>query len=156
MKKFFSKPFNLVSCLLAVLGLIGIIVMLVVPHGGKYTRGYEVGDKKAVSVVKLSDGKIYSREKIDGEWVTDDYVLVGEYDIDSKKISYKVGAASVEFGKINSFKYVSHIGENEYTCKLTVAFFAIACVMLVAGSLGLVYAGATSKAKSSKPKAKKK
>ena len=40
MKKFFSKPFNLVSCLLAVLGLIGIIVMLVVPHGGKYTRGY--------------------------------------------------------------------------------------------------------------------
>ena len=156
MKKFFSKPFNLVSCLLAVLGLVGIIVMLVVPHGGKYTRSYEVGDKKAVSVVKLSDGKIYTREKVDGKWVTDDYVLVGEYDIGSKKISYKVGAVSVEFGKINSFKYISNVGDNEYVCKLTVAFFAIACIMLISGSLGLVYAGATSKAKKSKPKAKKK
>jgi hypothetical protein len=39
---------------------------------------------------------------------------------------------------------------------MTVAFFAIACVMLIAGSLGLVYAGATSKAKKSKPKAKAK
>ena len=156
MKNFFKKPLNLVSFLMAVLGLVGVIVMLVVPHGGKYTRKYEVADKKAVSVVKLSDGKIYTREKIDGKWLTEDYVLLGEYDIDSKKISYKVGAASVEFGKINSFKYVSHIGENEYTCKMTVAFFAIACVMLIAGSLGLVYAGATSKAKKSKPKAKAK
>ena len=155
MKNFFKKPFNIVSLLMAVLGLVGIIVMLVVPHGGKYTRKYEVTDKKAVSVVKLSDGKIYTREKIDGKWLTEDYVLVGEYDIDSKKISYKVGAASVEFGKINPFKYVSHIGDNEYTCKATVVFFAIACVMLIAGSLGLVYAGATSKAKP-KAKAKKK
>ena len=154
MKKFFNKPFNLVSLLMTILGLVGIVVMLVVPHGGKYTRKYEVGDKKAVSVVKLSDGKIYTREKVDGEWVTDDYVLLGEYDIDSKKISYKLGAVSVEFGKINSFKYVSHVGENEYTCTMTVVFFAIACIMLVAGSLGLVYAGATSKAKKSKSKKK--
>lgn len=155
MKNFFKKPFNIVSFLMAILGLVGIVVMLAVPHGGKYTRKDEVGDKKAVSVMKLSDGKIYSREKIDGKWLTDDYVLVGEYDIDSKKISYKVGnAASIPYGKINSFKYISNIGELEYTCKTTVVFFAIACFMLVAGSLGLVYAGATSKAK--KPSKSKK
>ena len=155
MKNFFKKPFNLVSFLMAVLGLVGVIVMLVVPHGGKYTRKYEVADKKGVSVVKLSDGKIYTREKIDGKWLTEDYVLVGKYDIDSKNISYKVGdAVSIPYGKINSFKYVS--GELEYTCNATVVFFAIACFMLVAGSLGLVYAGATSKVKKSKPKAKSK
>ena len=72
---------------MAILGLVGIVVMHAVPHGGKYTRKYEVADKKGVSVVKLSDGKIYTREKIDGKWLTEDYVLVGEYDIDSKNIS---------------------------------------------------------------------
>ena len=155
MTKFFNKPFNIVSTLLTVLGLIGIIVMLVVPHGGKYTRKYEVGDKKAVSVVTLKDGKIYSHEKVDGKWVTEDEVLLGEYEIDGRKISYKAGVVSIEFGKINSFKYISHVGENAYTCKMTVTFFAIACVMLVSGALGLVYGVASSKTKT-KAKSKKK
>ena len=155
MKKFFRKPFNIVSILLTVLGLIGIIVMIVVPHGGRYTRKYEIGDKKAVSVVTLKGGKIYSHEKIDGKWATEEAVLLGEYEIDGRKISYKVGAVSVEFGKINSFKYISNVGENAYTCKMTIAFFAIACVMFVSGTLGLVYGVASSKTKS-KPKAKAK
>lgn len=154
MKKFFSKPFNIVSTLLTVLGLIGIIVMLVVPHGGKYTRKHEVGDKKAVSVITLKDGKIYTHEKVDGKWLTEDEVLLGEYKIDGRKISYKAGALSYEFGKINSFKYISDAGENAYTCKMTVTFFAIACVMLVSGALGLVYGVASSKTKAKSKKKK--
>lgn len=155
MKKFFNKKSNAISVVLAVLGLVGILVMLIVPHGGKYTRTYEKLNKEITEIIELKDGKIYSSSKVDGKFVTEDLV-VGEYAIDSGKISYKVGGLSVEFGEINAFRYQPKgVDEVKYTCSLMVVFFVIACAMTVVGVLGTVY-GLTNANKKIAKKAKSK
>ena len=148
MKKFISKPRNLVSLILAVLGLVGILVMLIVPHGAKYTNTTTLNDEKIVSCIELKDGKLYSSTKADGEWT--DEIAIGEYSISKGKLSYKLGGVSVEVGKINAFRIkIADAEDNTATCKMTVVFFAIACVMTVVGATGLVL-GATSKSKKKK------
>lgn len=154
MKKFFSKKLNIASVILAFLGLVGILVMLIIPHGGKYERTYTELEKEITQTYELKDGKIYSSTMIDGEYTVED-LLLGEYTINGGKISYKVPltGVSVELGEINAFRYKK--GDAKYTCNLTVIFFAIACVMTVVGGAGIVY-GAVSTNKASKKKSKKK
>lgn len=154
MKKFFSKKLNIFSVILAVLGLVGILVMLIVPNGGKYERKYTESNKDITQIYELKEGKIYSSTIIDGRYTVED-LLLGEYTINGGKISYKVPltGVSVEFGEINAFRYQK--GDEAYTCKLTVIFFAIACVMTLAGGAGIVY-GMVSSKKKSKAKSKKK
>ena len=148
MKNFFKKPLNLVSFLLAVLGLVGIIVMLVVPHGKTYTETVKVGDKEVYARMEFKDGKIYSSTKADDEWT--EPVSMGEYSISKGKLSYKVPATglSVEIGKVNAFRFVPLDSEDvKYTCKMTVVFFVVACAMTVVGAAGLVYGTLSSKKK---------
>ena len=148
MKNFFKKPLNIVSFLLAVLGLVGIVVMLVVPHGRTYTTTAEVAGEEVEARLVLKDGKIYTGTKIDGEWKE---ASMGEYEVSKGKLSYKVPATglSVELGKINTFRFVPTDAEEDikYTCKMTVVFFTIACVMLVVGAAGMVYGSVSSKKK---------
>ena len=155
MKKFFKKPLNVFSFALVVLGLIGVIVMLVVPHGAKYSRTYKDEDGKVVSVYELKGGKIYNSVKLGDEWVTED-VLLGEYEVKGGKLSYKVGDIGVELGKINAFRFIPKGESENYTCKMTVVFFVIACVMVVAGSSGMIYGIVTNKKPKSKAKTKRK
>ena len=158
MKKFFSKKLNLLSVVLAVLGLVGILVMLIVPHGGKYTRTYTELEKEWTTTYELKDGKIYSSKKVDGEYITQD-ALLGEYVIDGGKLSYKVPltGVSVELGDINAFRYQPKGAEDvKYTCTLTVIFFVVACVMTVLGLAGVVCGALkTNKKSTKKAKAKK-
>lgn len=158
MKKFFSKKLNLVSVVLAVLGLVGILVMLIVPHGTKYTRTTTELEKEVTSVYEFKDGKIYSSLKVDGEYTYEDEVI-GEYVIDGGKLSYKVPATglSVELGKINAFRYQPNDADDvKYTCTLTVVFFVIACVMTVVGVVGVLYGAVINNKKGTKKaKAKK-
>ena len=154
MKRFFSKKLNIVSMILAVLGLVGVLVMLIVPHGAKYERKYTELEKEITQVYEIKDGKIYSSTMIDGKYTVED-LLLGEYTINGGKISYKVPltGVSVEFGEINAFRYKA--GDVEYTCVLTNIFFAVACVMTLVGGVGIVY-GAVSTKKKTKSKSKKK
>ena len=158
MKKFFNKKQNIFFTILAVLGLVGILVLLVVPHGGKYTRTYTETEKKYTASYELKDGKIYSSTMVDGEYITED-VLLGEYTISDGKISYKVPLTglSVELGEINAFRYEPKLSEDvKYTCSLTVLFFVVACVMTVAGLGGVVYSLAGSNKKTTKKSTSKK
>ncbi len=151
MKKFFKKPLNVVSFALAVLGLIGIIVMLVVPHGRTYTSKTTENDKTSISYVTLKGGKLYSSLKVDGEYVYEDKEF-GEYSIDKGKLSYKAGLVSIEVGEINSFKLSVVDDDATMTCNMTVVFFVIACVMAVFGLAGTIYGFVAPKKKSSKKK----
>ena len=158
MKKFFNKKQNIFFTVLAVLGLIGILVMLVVPHGGKYTRTYELAEKKCTESYELKDGKIYSSSMVDGKYLTED-VLMGEYVISGGKISYKVPLTglSIELGEINAFRVKSIVDEDiKYTCSLTVVFFVIACVMTLAGAGGMICGMKTSNKKPAKKSTAKK
>ena len=146
MKKFFKKPLNLVSFVLAVLGLIGIAVMLIVPHGKTYTATMTVGDNEVHARMVLKDGKIYASTKADDKWT--DEVAMGEYSISKGKISYKLGAISTELGEINAFRFIPGDSEDvKYTCKMTVVFFVVACAMLVVGATGMAYGTLSSKKK---------
>ena len=138
MKKFFNKRSNVLSVILAVLGLVGILVLLVVPHGGRYTRTYTETEKEFTSILELKDGKIYSSTKLDGEYVTED-VLLGEYLIQGGKISYKVPLTglSVEFGEINAFSFKQKGADAKFTCTMTWVFFVVACAMTVIGLAGV-------------------
>ena len=146
MKNFIKKPLNLVSLLLAVLGLVGIIVMLVVPHGKTYTATVTVGDNEVHARMELKDGKVYASTKADDEWSEE--VAMGEYSISKGKISYKLGAISTELGEINAFRFIPGDSDDvKYTCKMTVVFFVIACAMAVVGAAGIVYGTLSSKKK---------
>ena len=139
MKRFFNSKKNVFFTILAVLGLVGILVLLVVPHGGKYTRTYTETEKKFSASYELKDGKVYSSSMVDGEYLTED-VLLGEYVISGGKISYKVPLTglSVELGKINAFRFQPNLNEEgTYTCALSIAFFAVACVMTILGVAGI-------------------
>ena len=159
MKKFFNKKSNVLSVILAVLGLVGILVLLVVPHGGKYTRTYTETEKKFTAIIELKDGKIYSSTKLDGEYVTED-VLLGEYLIQGGKISYKVPLTglSVEFGEINAFRYKPNGTDDiQYTCTMTWVFFVVACAMMAVGVAGVACGlKAGNKKKTKKASSKKK
>ena len=157
MKKFFDKKQNILFTILAVIGLIGIVALLVIPHGGKYTRTYKDGEKKYTASYELKDGKIYSSTMLDGEYLTED-VLLGEYVIDGGKISYKVPLTglAVELGEINAFRYKANLDEDaKYTCSLNVVIFVVACVMTIAGVGGMVFGMLGSNKKTTK-KAKSK
>ena len=158
MKKFLNKKTNILSLVLAVLGLVGILVMLIVPHGAKYTRTYTELEKEFTETYELKDGKIYSSLESDGKYITED-VLLGEYVIDGGKISYKVPLTglSVELGEINAFRYQPKLSDEvKYTCSLTVVFFVVACVMTVAGACGVVYGLMSSNKKTAKKTTSKK
>lgn len=151
MKKFFKKPLNVLSLVLAVLGLIGIVVMLVVPHGATYTRTVKDEDgKKATYTYTIKSNKIYQTSVIDGTTVLDN-VELGTVEVKSGKLAYKVGAISTEVGNINAFKLEVKGVSTTYTykCNLTIVFFVIACVMTALGVVGLVY-GAVGKPKKKK------
>lgn len=148
MKKFFKKPLNVLSLVLAVLGLIGIVVMLVVPHGATYTRTVKDDDgKKATYTYTIKNDKIYQTTVIDGTTVLDNQEL-GTVVVNKGKLSYKVGAISTEVGNINAFKLEVKglTGTTTYTCTLTVVFFVIACAMTLVGVVGLIL-GAVAKPK---------
>ena len=146
MKNNAKKTLKFVSLALAVLGIIGIIMMLVIPHGGTYSAKVKEGEKEITTIYKLKDGKIYNSLKTDDKYTYED-VELGEYVINDGKISYKAGLVSIELGEINSFKIVTKIGEKELTCKMTQIFFVIACVMTVLGVAGTVYSVVSSKKK---------
>ncbi len=149
MKKFFKKPLNVVSLLLAVLGIIGIIVMLVAPHGRTYTRKAKEGDTTVVSYIVLKDGEVYRSTKVgDGERTKD--ISAGEYTISDGEIK----SISV-YGDINAFKLTTAVGDVEYKCNMTITFFVIACAMTVVGLAGTVY-GAVAGNKKKAPAKKKK
>lgn len=150
MKKFFKKPLNVLSLVLAVLGLIGIVVMLVVPHGAVYTRTVKDDDgKKSTFTYTIKNNKIYQTSVVDGTTILDNQEL-GSVEVKDGKLYYKVSALGVEtkteVGKINSFKLTSKVSDETYTCKLTVVFFAVACAMTLLGVVGLV-CGAVKKPK---------
>ena len=158
MKKFFNKRLNLLSVILAVLGVVGVLVLFIVPHGAKYTRTYTETEKEFTAIYELKDGKIYSSTKFDGEYLTED-VLLGEYEIKGGKISYKVPLTglSIEFGEINAFRYQPKATEDvKYTCTLTVVFFVIACAMIVVGLAGTVYGLRKTNTKTTKKTSSKK
>lgn len=151
MKKFFKKPLNIVSLVLAVLGLVGMIVILCVPHGGTYTYTKKEDGKKYKAIVQLKDGNLYSNYAIDGEWASDENEKVGKYRITDGNLSYSVtGTAYVDYAKINAFKItITGSDEMTYTCTASVTFFIIACVMLAVGASGMIY-GAVAKPKKKK------
>ena len=148
MKKFFKKPLNVVSLILAVLGLIGMVVILCVPHGGTYKYTKKEDDKTYTQTITFKKDGLYSNTAIDGEWATDEDVKIGDYSISKGKLSYKVGAVSTEVGKVNAFRISSKIAGEEYVykCAASITFFVIACVMLALGAAGMVY-GAVAKPK---------
>ncbi len=146
MKKFFKKPLNVVSLILAVLGLVGMIVILCVPHGGTYKYTKKEDGKTYTSVVKFKKDGLYTNTAIDGEWAADEDVKIGDYTISKGKLSYKVGAVSTEVGKINAFKITAKGTDEVYKCTASITFFVIACVMLALGAAGMVY-GAVAKPK---------
>ncbi len=158
MKKFFNKKQNVFYTILAVLGLVGILVMLVVPHGAKYTRTYKETEKKYTATYELKDGKIYSSTAVDGEYLTED-VLLGEYVISGGKISYKVPLTglAVELGEINAFRYQPKgLDDVKYTCSLTIVFFVVACAMTLIGLVGIVGGAVTGNKKTTKKSTSKK
>lgn len=142
MKKFFKKPLNIVSVALAVLGLVGILVMLIVPHGGKYVYKETKGDIEYSVTYKFKGDKVK---------VT---MAAGKLE-ESAELSYKIkdGKISItDFGegaKINAFKITSGSGEDKTVakCTMTYVFFVIACAMTVAGAAGIVYGALTLKKK---------
>lgn len=150
MKKFFKKPLNIVSLVLAVLGLVGMIVILCVPHGGTYTYTKKEDGKKYKALVQLKDGNLYSNYAVDGEWASDENEKVGKYRITDGNLSYSVtGTAYVDYAKINAFKITINGADESYTCTASVVFFIVACVMLAVGASGMIY-GAVAKPKKKK------
>ena len=147
MKKFFKKPLNVVSLILAVLGLVGMIVILCVPHGGKYTYTKKEDGKTYTSVVKFEKGELYTNSAIDGEWATKEDAKMGKYRITKGNLSYSLtGTAYTDVGKINAFKITVKGSDEVYKCTASITFFVIACVMLALGAAGMVY-GAVAKPK---------
>ena len=142
MKKFFKKPFNIVSFALAVLGLIGMIVILCVPHGGTYKAVEEMDDTRVVSYIKFEGNEVYARTKV-GDKFDGDYEKVGEVEIKGGK-AYLLG---VELFEVNAFRIKSDVIDETMTCAASVAFFIIAGVMFLAGTAGTVYALAFKKKK---------
>lgn len=150
MKKFFKKPLNVLSLVLAVLGLIGIVVMLVVPHGAAYTRTVtDDNGKKSTYTYTIKSNKLYATSVVDGKTVIDNQEL-GTIEVSKGSLYYKVSALGVEtkteVGKINAFEIKANLTDETYKCTLTMVFFVIACVMTALGVVGLVY-GAVAKPK---------
>ena len=134
MKKFFKKPFNIVSLALAVLGLVGMIVILCVPHGGTYKKTEEVDGSKITGYYMLKGDEVYMNIKTEGKF---------EYEGDGYKVlsnvEYKGGkayVAGVEVFEVNAFRIV--VADESMTCAASVAFFIIAGVMFLAGAAGTV------------------
>lgn len=143
MKKFFKKPFNIVSLVLAVLGLVGMIVILCVPHGGTYKKTEEVDGSKVTGYYMLKGDEVYVNLKTEGKF---------EYEGDGQKIlsgvEYKGGKAyvlGVEAFEVNAFRIV--VADETLTCTASVVFFIIAGVMFLVGAAGTVYALAFKKKK---------
>lgn len=149
MKKFFKKPLNIVMFALMVVGFVVLIAVMAIPHGSKYTCTYtNSNDKKVVNTYVLKDDKLYQTIEIDGTKILDND-LVGEYSISGGKLSYKLGAVSVEMGTINSLKIrLKNLDENDmYTCSLNQTILIIACVMAVVGLVGTIYGASKTKKK---------
>lgn len=128
MKKFFKKPLNIVSVALAVLGIVGILVMLIVPHGVKYTYKGQIGGAEYKQTIKFKGDKMY---------------VLGD---DSEGMNYEIKdgkliVMGVEYNKINAFKFDVKMGSQTmtYKCTMTYVFFVVACAMAVAGIAGTVY-----------------
>lgn len=135
MKKFFKKPFNIVSVALAVLGLIGMIVILCVPHGGTYKSTEEINGAKITTYVKFEGNEMYARMKTDGKF-DGDYEKVG-------KVEFKNGKAymaNIEIFEINAFRIAADTSDEPMTCAASVVFFIIAGVMFLVGAAGTTYA----------------
>jgi len=146
MKNFVKKPLNLVSLILAVLGVVGILVMLIVPHGKTYTATVKVGNTETYARMELKDGEIYTSTKVDDEWTKG--VSMGDFDVEKGNLVHKTSVTSTKLGKINAFRFVpAGTDDVKYTCKLTIVFFVIACVMTVVGGAGIVYGAVSSKKK---------
>ena len=145
MKKFFKKPFNIVSLALAVLGLVGMIVILCVPHGGTYKSTDEVNGTKVTYYYEFKGNDMYMNIKTDGKF---------EYEGEGKKIAenveFKGGKAylaGVELFKINAFRIAPELADETMTCTASVVFFIIAGAMFLVGAAGTVYALAFKKKK---------
>lgn len=139
MKKFFKKPLNIVSLVLAVLGLVGMIVILCVPHGGKYSYKGEIGGVEYKQTVTFKGDKLYFSD--------DDEGLGTSYEIKDGKLV----VGGIEYSKINAFKFDIKIGTQTatYKCTMSYVFFIVACVMLAVGASGMIY-GAVAKPKKKK------
>lgn len=142
MKNFFKKPFNIISFALALLGLVGMIVILCVPHGGVYKATEEMDGTKVVSYVKFEGNEVYSRTKI-GDKFDGDYEKVGEVEFKNGK-AYLLGR---ELFEVNAFRIKSDFIDETMTCAASVAFFIIAGVMFLVGTAGTVYSLAFKKKK---------
>ena len=135
MKNFFKKPFNIVSLALAVLGLVGMIVILCVPHGGTYKKTEEVDGKKVTAYVMLKGDEVYMNSKIDGELqFKEDQKIASDVEYKGGKAYY----ANIEVFEANAFR-ITLDGET-MTCAASIAFFIIAGVMFLAGAAGTVFA----------------
>lgn len=146
MKNFFKKPLNIVSVALAVLGIVGILVMLIVPHGGKYVYKTTENDVEMQMTLKFKGDKISTSYKIGSKKTESDDVVT--YEIKDGKLY----VADMNTGyKINAFKIVMGEGEDAwvYKCTMTYVFFVVACAMAVAGIAGTVYGALTLKKKKS-------
>lgn len=138
MKKFFKKPFNIVSLVLAVLGLIGMIVILCIPHGGTYKMTDEVDGTKVTYYYIFKGDDLYMNIKTEGKF---------EYEGDGQKVfdkvEFKGGKAYVlnrEMFKINAFRLEIEDVEKTFTCTASIVFFIVAGVMFIAGAAGLTKA----------------
>ena len=145
MKNFFKKPFNIVSLALAVLGLVGMIVILCVPHGGTYKTTEEVNGTKVTYYYQFKGNDLYMNIKTDGKL---------SYEGDGQKVAsdveFKGGKAylkGVELFKINAFRIAPESGEDTMTCTASVVFFVVAGVMFLVGVAGTVYGVAKKKKK---------
>ncbi len=142
MKNFFKKPLNIVSVVLAVLGIVGMIVILCVPHGKTYTMKDEVAGKEVTYKYVFKGDEVYMSVKTDGEWESDETPIM-------TNVEYKGGKAyiaNVEAFKINAFRITAEGMDEPMTCAASIAFFIIAGVMTLVGVAGVAY-GALSKKK---------
>lgn len=124
------------SVALTVLGIVGILVMLIVPHGGKYVCKTTQNDEKVSITFKLKGDKLYQSMKMGSE--TKESPEPSTYEIKDGKIY--VDGDDTGY-KINAFKLVVGEGEDAmvFKCTMTYVFFVVACVMAVAGIAGTVY-----------------
>lgn len=148
MKKFFKKPLNIASVALMVVGIVVMVALLIIPHGGTYTHkseGEVLGVKyEYTQVLKLKGDKVYSSVKSESESLSEKEMELGTYKIDSGELvmnGVKTGMS------INAFKITSKNSDESFTCKLNVTIMIVACAMAVVGLAGTVYGALTLKKK---------
>lgn len=143
MKKFFKKKSNIVSLVFLVIGVVMMLTLLIIPHGGKYVNKGETPLKNDYTLTYTFKG---DKVEISYDVGNSRYTSEASYEIKDGKLL--IGSDSlinvseyltrIGFGdgvKINAFKMVSGTGENAAVAKCTLNY-----VLLYAGA-GLAVIG---------------